>query len=148
MGWDEDESPRRTGSGGAGTAAMPQGAGEPGATAPGASYDYGYGYPPPPMGAYGNPYAMRRPIRAFPIETKPFFLTSEFAVFLLATVALIITTAVDDSIDAWRFWLVQAGLTAFYLLSRGVAKSGTKSRSWDPREDMMSRARENMEHRD
>ena len=130
--WDDDASPRRQPGGGSGVAATAHPAG-PGYAPSGGGFEQSYGYGPMP--GYGNPYAMRRPTRTFPIETKPFFLTSEFAAYLLATVALIITTAVDDSIDAWRFWILQTALTAFYLVSRGIAKSGTKSRSWDPRED-------------
>jgi hypothetical protein len=70
-------------------------------------------------------------------ETKPFFLTSEFAAVLLAIVALAITAGASDSIDAWRFWILTTVLVSFYVLSRGIAKSGTKSRSVDPREDLL-----------
>src|SRR5215212_462142 len=141
MDWDDDQSSRRqSDGGGGGSTTIPggtapgRGYAQPGGIAPGQGYaqsggfDPGYAYGPM-GGGYGNPYAMRRPMRTFPIETKPFFMTSEFAAYLLATAALIITTAVDDSIDAWRFWILQTALTAFYLLSRGIAKSGTKSRS-------------------
>jgi hypothetical protein len=43
---------------------------------------------------------------------------------------------VSDSIDAWRFWLLATGITSAYLLSRGIAKSGTRSNASDPREQM------------
>jgi hypothetical protein len=104
---------------------------------------YGYG-----GGGYGSPWAGRRQQRTSPVETKPFFLTSEFAAYALATIALIVTAAVDDSIDSWKFWILQTALTIGYLFSRGIAKSGTKSRSWDPRDEMMIRAREGMENGD
>lgn len=133
--WDDGHE-RYGGAGGPGVVAPPQG--RPGPGAYGGGYEYGYGG----MGGYGSPFGRRRPPRAYPIETKPFFLTSEFAAYALATIALIITAAVDDSIDSWKFWILETALTSFYLLSRGIAKSGTKSRSWDPREDMMTRARE------
>ena len=142
MEWDDDQ-PRRGGGPRAG-GGVQMGQGGPG---PGYGYGYGPGYGPM-GGGYGNPYGWRRQGRSIPIETKPFFLTSEFAAFLISTIALIITAAVDDSIDSWRYWVLQTALTAFYLLSRGIAKSGTKSRSWDPREDMMARAREGVENRD
>jgi hypothetical protein len=87
-------------------------------------YGYGYGYGPP------------RLRRQYPIETKPFFLTSEFAAAVLAVLALAITAAASDSIDAWRFWLLTTGITSAYLLSRGIAKSGTRSNASDPREQM------------
>jgi hypothetical protein len=48
---------------------------------------------------------------------------------------LLITTLTNDDIDARRFWELTVALLIGYMLSRGIAKSGTKSRSWDPRED-------------
>ena len=91
-------------------------------------YGYGPGWGP------GRGFGPRRP---FPIETKPFFLTSEFAALVIAILALLITTATDDSIDARMFWILTTVLISFYMLSRGIAKSGTKSRSFDPREQLL-----------
>ncbi len=85
--------------------------------------------------------------QAFPIETKPFFLTSEFWGTLALIVGLAIAAGTSESIDARLFWTLATGLTAAYVLSRGIAKSGTKSRSWDPREDLMQGARERMANR-
>ena len=82
---------------------------------------------------YGMGYGRQR--QSFPIETKPFFLTSEFLFPLLAWFGLLITTLTNDDIDARRFWELTTALLIGYMLSRGIAKSGTKSRSWDPRED-------------
>ncbi|HEY0416058.1 MAG TPA: hypothetical protein VGC78_06700 [Gaiellaceae bacterium] len=90
-------------------------------------YGYGYGY-----GMRGMPRLRRQ----YPIETKPFFLTSEFAAAVVAVVALAITAAASDTIDAWRFWLLATGITCAYLLSRGIAKSGTRSNATDPREQL------------
>jgi hypothetical protein len=73
-------------------------------------------------------------------ETKPFFLTSEFLAFGAATIALIITAISSDSIDARAFWVFETALVAFYMVARGLAKSGTKSRSYDPREDLLDDA--------
>ena len=92
-------------------------------------YAYGRGGMGMGMGGYGR----TRP--SYPIETKPFFLTSEFLFPLLAWFGLLITTLTNDSIDARRFWELTVALLIGYMLSRGIAKSGTKSRSWDPRED-------------
>jgi hypothetical protein len=88
-------------------------------------YGYGYGHP------YG--YRMRR---QYPIETKPFFLTSEFAVSLIAAIAIAITAASSHAFGAWRAWILIAAIVCAYNLSRGFAKSGTKSHSSDPREDL------------
>ena len=121
------------------------GGGVPGGIPPGGMPVGGQMGPPGPMygghGGWGPGYGygfggMRR---QFPIETKPFFLTSEFAGTLLAIIALGITAAADNSIDSRFFWGFTTIMVAFYVLSRGIAKSGTKSRAWDPREDLIRR---------
>ena len=98
---------------------------------PGPGYGGGWGR----GGGWGmGPRAGMRP--QYPIETKPFLLTSEFLFSLLAVIALLIKTLTSDSIDARGFWTYTTAILFAYLLSRGIAKSGTKSRSWDPREDI------------
>jgi hypothetical protein len=72
----------------------------------------------------------------YPIETKPFFLTSEFFAPLLLIIAMAISAATNDGFDARVFWSLTSGVVAAYLISRGIAKSGTKSRSYDPREEV------------
>jgi hypothetical protein len=69
-------------------------------------------------------------------ETRPFFVTSEFLVFVLLLMGLAITAGSSDSVDARFFWEWATLASIAYMLSRGLAKSGTRSRSWDPREDL------------
>ena len=69
-------------------------------------------------------------------ETKPFFLTSEFLVFVIFLMGLGITASESPSIDARFFWSAATVATSFYMLSRGIAKSGTRSRAHDPRDDI------------
>ncbi len=69
-------------------------------------------------------------------ETKPFFLTSEFVAFALYLMGLGIAAASSDEIDARLFWILATIATVGYMLSRGIAKSGTRSRAHDPREDL------------
>ena len=76
------------------------------------------------------------------VETKPFFMTSEFLFFALMSLALWITTVTDDSIDARTFWYLEVPLTIGYLVSRGLAKAGSKTPSYDPRDEALARARE------
>ena len=84
---------------------------------------------------YGSPLGMR-PRRNYPIETKPFFLTSEFAISLITSIAIAITAASSHAFGAWRAWILIAAITVSYNVSRGIAKSGTKSNASDPRENL------------
>jgi hypothetical protein len=69
-------------------------------------------------------------------ETKPFFLTSEFLVFVLYLMGLGIAASTDDSIDGRLFWILATIAVVGYMLSRGIAKAATRSRAHDPREDI------------
>jgi hypothetical protein len=69
-------------------------------------------------------------------ETKPFFLTSEFLVFVVYLMGLGIGAATSDDVDARLFWILATVACSFYMLSRGIAKSGSRSRAHDPREDL------------
>ena len=69
-------------------------------------------------------------------ETKPFFLTSEFLVFVLFVMGLGIGASTSADVDARLFWILTTVATSFYMLSRGIAKSGSRSRAYDPREDV------------
>jgi hypothetical protein len=69
-------------------------------------------------------------------ETRPFYVTSEFLVFVIFLMGLGITASESPSIDARFFWMAATVVTSFYMLSRGVAKSGSRSRAHDPREDL------------
>jgi len=69
-------------------------------------------------------------------ETRPFFVTSEFLVYVLLLMGLAITASTSESIDARFFWEWATLATIAYMLSRGFAKSGSRSRAWDPREEL------------
>ena len=69
------------------------------------------------------------------IETRPFFLTSEFMLAFAAWLALMLTTLATDSLDAPMMWLLTVAIAAGYMLSRGFAKAHAPSSAWDPRED-------------
>jgi hypothetical protein len=69
-------------------------------------------------------------------ETRPFFVTSEFLAYALFLIGLGITASTSPSIDARFFWTWTALTTIAYMIARGLAKSGSRSRSHDPREDM------------
>jgi hypothetical protein len=47
-----------------------------------------------------------------------------------------ITASTSASVDARFFWEWATLASIAYMLSRGFAKSGSRSRAWDPREDL------------
>jgi hypothetical protein len=96
---------------------------------------YGYG-PPQGYGHGGTSSWGMRPRREYPIETKPFFLTSEFVGSVLAILGIAITAAASDAFGAWRAWILITAIVVGYMVSRGIAKSGTRSHFSDPRENL------------
>ena len=73
----------------------------------------------------GRAYEVRR--RSF-TETKAFYKTSEFIVWLLTVAGVLVVTYIDDSasLSNWHGWLLVSVLSAAYMLSRGIAKSGSR----------------------
>jgi hypothetical protein len=70
-------------------------------------------------------------------ETKPFFLTSEFLVYVLFVMGLGISSLTDNSgVDGRLFWILTTIATSAYMLSRGIAKAASRSRAHDPRDDI------------
>jgi hypothetical protein len=63
-------------------------------------------------------------------------LTSEFLVFLLLLMGLAIGASTSDDIDDRFFWIAATATSIGYMLSRGIAKAGSRSRAYDPREDL------------
>ncbi len=76
-------------------------------------------------------YGTDRP-RRLTTETKAAFKTTEFIVYVLAVVGVLIASAVTDSGDdnsafgAKSAWLYVTLLTVGYMISRGLAKSGSR----------------------
>ena len=71
-----------------------------------------------------------------PIETKPFYLTSEFVGSVLAIAGIAITAMSSDAFGAWRAWILITAITGAYVISRGIAKAATRSHADDPREHL------------
>ena len=59
-------------------------------------------------------------------ETKPFFMTSEFLALVAGVAGVLIAAAMTDSLDARRAWLYVTILAAAYMVSRGLAKAGSR----------------------
>ena len=82
-----------------------------------------------PTGAYDAPHRTRR----LSTETKAAFKTTEFFAFIAVLVGVLIAAAVIDETDAGGFgarqaWLYVTLLTVGYMVSRGLAKSGSRDR--------------------
>jgi hypothetical protein len=59
-------------------------------------------------------------------ETKPSFKTTEFAVLILTVAGVMIAARLDDGLDGLWAAILIAALSIGYMLSRGLAKSGTR----------------------
>ena len=77
-------------------------------------------------------------------ETKPSFKTSELVIYVLAVIGVLIASNMvgdganndgGDYFAADKAWWYITLLTVGYLVSRGLAKSGSRSSDTDPRND-------------
>jgi hypothetical protein len=59
-------------------------------------------------------------------ETKLSLKTTEFWAMAGLIVAILIASAVSDSLDDVRAWTLVAAVAIGYMISRGLAKSGSK----------------------
>jgi hypothetical protein len=59
-------------------------------------------------------------------ETKPSLKTTEFWAMAVIIMAILIASAVSDSLGDVRAWTLVAAVAIGYMISRGLAKSGTK----------------------
>jgi hypothetical protein len=83
--------------------------------------------------------------RRLSTETKQAFKTSEFWIYVVLLLGVLIAGTVNDSegseFGADNVWLYATILTVGYLLSRGLAKSGSRDPYWDqpntPTEDSL-----------
>lgn len=62
-----------------------------------------------------------------PTETRRAFKTSEFWVFLVVALGVIVATYADgnDDLTEWRGWLLLCAVAIAYIVSRGFAKAGS-----------------------
>lgn len=64
-------------------------------------------------------------------ETKPSFLSTEFWAFIAAVAAILVAVAQADNFESSRAWTLIAAVTIGYMVSRGLAKSGSAHRNRD-----------------
>jgi hypothetical protein len=71
-------------------------------------------------------------------ETKPAFKTTELIAYVVAVAGVLIAAAIVDEsnaggLGAKQAWLYVTILTVGYMISRGIAKSGSYEHDHDPR---------------
>lgn len=73
------------------------------------------------------------------VETKPAYKTTEFYAWIVVSLAILVASAmVDNGEDGQGFgadhaWQYVAFVTVAYILSRGIAKAGTRGHARDDR---------------
>ena len=68
----------------------------------------------------------RRSIVAGSTEARPGIMTTEFWLSLAMTTAVIVAGYVSDAFSVDTAWALGAGIIAAYVLSRGLAKAGSR----------------------
>lgn len=61
-------------------------------------------------------------------ETKASFKTTELIAYVATVAGVLIAAAMDETIDARLAWILVAALGIGYMVSRGLAKSGSRHR--------------------
>ncbi|MCU1397300.1 MAG: hypothetical protein JWN62_409 [Acidimicrobiales bacterium] len=81
-------------------------------------------------GAVSDTFHEPRPVHK---ETKASFATTEFWAMLAGIAALIVLYNVRDdaSLNLWRTCVLATAIGCAYMLSRGLAKSGSHIQRWD-----------------
>jgi hypothetical protein len=82
-------------------------------------------------GAHANPASPTldaRPSRRVSTETKASFKTTELIVYVLSVLAVLIASKVvdDGDFNAKQAWFFVTLLSIGYMVSRGIAKSGSR----------------------
>ena len=87
--------------------------------------DVGYDRPMTGSTQYRNEFDDTQKVR----ETKPSLITTEFWIMLGGIAALILAYIIvdDDSLDLFRLCLLSTIAGAAYIISRGLAKSGSRT---------------------
>jgi hypothetical protein len=73
----------------------------------------------------------QRPLFGGYEETKPSFLTTELWAAVAAITGIAIAVGVLDNFDAPEGWRLIAAVAIGYILSRGIAKAGTRHHHHD-----------------
>jgi hypothetical protein len=66
--------------------------------------------------------------RSRAMETRPALQTTEMIAYVAVTIAVLVAAAIADDMGARQAWLYVTILTVGYMVSRGLAKSGSYER--------------------
>jgi hypothetical protein len=72
------------------------------------------------------PRRRRTAVRTARTETKSAFKTTEMIAYVVVLAAVLIAGAIEDGFGARTIWLYATILTVGYMVSRGLAKSGSQ----------------------
>ena len=78
------------------------------------------------QGAAPKVHTRERDVEVRSTETKASTKTSEFFVYLVAAAAVLIASFVVDGFNATEGWMFFTFLSIGYMISRGLAKSGSR----------------------
>jgi hypothetical protein len=90
--------------------------------------------PTQPNAGLGNQSPAQHAPRRLTTETKAAFKTTEFIFYVVVSIAVLVAAAVTDNgadgqgFGADQAWLFVSLLTIGYMVSRGLAKSGSRER--------------------
>jgi hypothetical protein len=82
----------------------------------------------PTVGRYDDVRGVGAVRETHTTETRRSIATSEFWAFLVACAAILVAAYTDEAFDVDHAWTLVAGVTGAYLLSRGIAKAGSRER--------------------
>jgi hypothetical protein len=78
------------------------------------------------QGAAPKVHTRERDANVRSTETKTFSKTSEFFVYVIAVAAVLIASLIVDGFNATEGWMFFTYLSIGYMISRGLAKSGSR----------------------
>jgi hypothetical protein len=64
-------------------------------------------------------------------ETRKSFRTTEFFAFVVFSALALLAAYTQDGFDIDQAWTLVAVVTSFYMLSRGIAKAGSREPRYD-----------------
>jgi hypothetical protein len=80
-------------------------------------------------GGYDTPRTHLPRVRS--TETRKSFRTTEFVAFVVVSALTLLSAYTQEAFDIDQAWTLVAVITSFYMLSRGIAKAGSREPRYD-----------------